>query len=87
MIVGSIIFISPQSKLLATLAEQAAWRFRLIVIISLKVSNVTVCATDLNSYVVKVDEKSTDILVSLPGDTILFTNTSYSVTGPFMFMN
>jgi hypothetical protein len=25
--------------------------------------------------------------VSLPGDTILFTSTSYRVTSPFMFMN
>ena len=27
------------------------------------------------------------LIVSLPGDTILFTNISYSVTSPFLFMN
>lgn len=27
------------------------------------------------------------LIVSLPEDTMLFTNTSYSVTSPFMFMN
>ena len=27
------------------------------------------------------------LIVSLPGDTILFTNTSYSATSPFMRMN
>jgi hypothetical protein len=27
------------------------------------------------------------LIVRLPGDTILFTNTNYSVTSPLMFMN